>query len=1594
MIMGKYSEKFRTILILFATWAVLLAGFFVYDQYYVRHQEEYFRERGFRVLSTLEGNLNSILEQTSDSVRSALKLLDPNEKDKEKSLLKAGIYFRTYLDKVHVSQSRSDNNPALCDPDSLKWVANSGLTLDIRCVSKLQREEKDEKKIDKGRFSLASLELEDWVKNSFDDLDEDYFDDIVIADSSGDVLYQMGPTGLSVREFSQVGVLAAEKSDLTRSIVGTHAASESELDRKAKEKQAFSEVAEEFNALAQATRVGRLFLNGEEYLVFTQPIRSSPTMRLTNAVYEPRILVLCGLIRTTRFQAESHRLSYYSLIWAALALMTAFSLSWPLFKLQYMNNKERFKPKHGLYLCLAILSAASSVSLILLNESYVSQATGYIDCQLQKLASRMKENVTAEMDLALFQLEEFRTEAQDSLRKKPIEPAPRILGRPMTRVEAREYKNARQLCRKVNYLSPPDKKDQDENCPAPKSEQSPNQPYPFFEFALWAGCDGSQLVKFVVRPAATPATRIQHFAFFERPISSANIAMERYRSQNPADSSVTPKVSAATPPACHVVDKALDVWSQPEQRHIEELISPNTGEILVILSTPYKHNSAEDHASPQGRAPHVSHAQNSSPTDENIAMQSMAFRPMSLIDSVLPPHYSFAVIDRKCRVLFHANSTHNLRENFCDNSKDATELQPWIKNGSNHPFDISYEGRSERAYLTELPIEPISTEGHPDERVFLVVFREPGVDATENVAVMLACAILLGTYFMAIVSIGFLYLAYRRFRHKNYPPTFVWPNARRAGTYVQVLVVNSVMLIAFWYSYRELYKIHLLLSVLAVVLFAVFFTLSKLSSPYRFFGQFKRREMLRTVIGGFATVAGVGFLILVRHANRAHASGPNEYQSLLLFGLIEICGAVGLLLSGTQSYLREWSFPVHLGGRVVWEKSLQSIAEKHFRMVYVLAGTSLIAAVAIVPPLGLFKFGYDSIMELSLKHDEIELTERLEHRKDRLNRYYSEIVHAPYLTAKTRFEGIPESAWRKVPSLAALIGTDSMQLDRYDTIRFSVHCPPSLGECWQGPRATSKTVDNALGLSDAWVDKSIVELHALPENQYGSELGKLALASGDERQTRWENYWTQLAPTDVLLQGNDNSRFQSFSIGATYPPWTGLTLEACAALVLTTAVLFFWLTRITKTIFPPDRETPILPRTVNWQAIGDVERDSLVLGRAQSGKTTRILRIKPGEDVDYCDLRAELTGIESKPSLRNVLTEENFPFPEIVGGTQSTYSVNLASSSGNTRLAILDHFEFNMKDPQCNLNRLTSLESLPRRSDIRRVILSTVDPLYFFADECPDVLSDAKDTVKSGQLLDRWVHALSKFEKVSLKDANQKDFYNALRQYLAKHKNCGLELETSEHKLVRGGNIRPLLKVRPLCQQFALWVYLECRCTRYLRIKGIQLLEQYIDEQPPSRDWLIRKIRSVADAHYHVIWSDLTQKERLVLYQLALDGWANPHPENERAIEELERKGLISKRVMYRVMNQSFCSFVKSTEHIGEIAELEKEAGQSIWQALKLVLIAGAVGTCVWLLYAQADLFRIGLGYIAGIGALLTAAVNFFAGGKRTIPSTSTPPQA
>jgi hypothetical protein len=379
--------------------------------------------------------------------------------------------------------------------------------------------------------------------------------------------------------------------------------------------------------------------------------------------------------------------------------------------------------------------------------------------------------------------------------------------------------------------------------------------------------------------------------------------------------------------------------------------------------------------------------------------------------------------------------------------------------------------------------------------------------------------------------------------------------------------------------------------------------------------------------------------------------------------------------------------------------------------------------------------------------------------------------------------------------------------------------------------------------------------------------------------------------------------------------------------------LLLWLISLVRQVFLTTVESaPAFP-TVQWKSICDIDTNYLVIGRTQSGKTQVLRNLSGLGTSDWRDLRVELAK----------MTDRTCP--------------NWQSAPIQGSVLILDHFEFNICDRTWNRARLELLERLLYEERARVVLVSTVDPSYFLGEEGAKILSDGKDPDESARLFDRWVRALSKFTRVTLAHAGKDDFVSEV----ARTADLG-----------------------PKHAQFAAWVCRECGSTSLLRTLGITILREMITRPPTSRAQLIGIVLDRANAYYRVVWSGLTASERLVLYQLALDGWANP--KNSGAIQQAERKQLICKAPMYRVMNDSFCQFVLSGEHASEIFEWEKRQQESAWHAFRFVLLAVLIGGGVWLLYTQAQLLQIGTGTITAIATLLTAVAGLSTRFKRSQP--------
>jgi len=151
------------------------------------------------------------------------------------------------------------------------------------------------------------------------------------------------------------------------------------------------------------------------------------------------------------------------------------------------------------------------------------------------------------------------------------------------------------------------------------------------------------------------------------------------------------------------------------------------------------------------------------------------------------------------------------------------------------------------------------------------------------------------------------------------------------------------------------------------------------------------------------------------------------------------------------------------------------------------------------------------------------------------------------------------------------------------------------------------------------------------------------------------------------------------------------------------------------------------------------------------------------------------------------------------------------------------------------------------------------------------------------------------------------------------------------------------------------------------------MLQAHHDDAGLSKGQFVDVLLDRADSYYRVLWSTCTKEERMVFYQLAMDGWVNP--KNDRAIQQLQRRGIIHRGSGYRLMNDSLRRFVKNAERPEEVAKWEEEQGNSAWSAVKLALGTGLMMCGAWLIYAQQDIFQTGIGYVTALGAASSAVV-------------------
>ncbi|MCV2884952.1 hypothetical protein OE749_09610 [Aestuariibacter sp. AA17] len=151
----------------------------------------------------------------------------------------------------------------------------------------------------------------------------------------------------------------------------------------------------------------------------------------------------------------------------------------------------------------------------------------------------------------------------------------------------------------------------------------------------------------------------------------------------------------------------------------------------------------------------------------------------------------------------------------------------------------------------------------------------------------------------------------------------------------------------------------------------------------------------------------------------------------------------------------------------------------------------------------------------------------------------------------------------------------------------------------------------------------------------------------------------------------------------------------------------------------------------------------------------------------------------------------------------------------------------------------------------------------------------------------------------------------------------------------------------------------------WLELK-VKKAEQNIFKETILQHWTNSEITAFfvekAGATYRYRWELCTKEERLLLYQLATDHFANPL--NKDALEHLIRRGYVVNRGNWELASASFGSFILHAEKHSEMRDWIEDSKESPWRYIRIPLFILVFSLLAIVMYAATEAYETILGLL------------------------------
>jgi len=272
---------------------------------------------------------------------------------------------------------------------------------------------------------------------------------------------------------------------------------------------------------------------------------------------------------------------------------------------------------------------------------------------------------------------------------------------------------------------------------------------------------------------------------------------------------------------------------------------------------------------------------------------------------------------------------------------------------------------------------------------------------------------------------------------------------------------------------------------------------------------------------------------------------------------------------------------------------------------------------------------------------------------------------------------------------------------------------------------------------------------------------------------------------------------------------------------------------------------------------------------------------------------------------------------------------------------LLEEFERELTYPAVIARKLELLEALNTHASpsFRICIESMIEPLYFLSARYQE---EFENRHRLGIDVDRWAFALEKFSR--FREPTPID-------------------EPSDRRASDSPGLDALREEISGCE------FLKER-------KQDELLEP--DAARLTRAQVVDIVLDMARSHYRNLWTMCSTEEKVLLFRIAREGYANRNA--ERILAPLILRGLARVDPSCRLMNDSFRKFVLTAEPPEVIARWQRRGGVSAWGRMRAPILLAVITLAVFFFSTQQTAFHNSLALVAGLAASSPALLSLLGG--------------